>query len=350
MMKLPTFFPGRIGVACLALILSILPTQANDRVEVDPMRDYLFECRLNGFSQADYQAAVNLTLAQFEHFAGRELKPGEKGKVGLKVFTSSGPGLSTPLPLVRSVINALVERGYAREDIIIVDMFERRLREAGFLPRLSQGGHDFEGSPVVALEGGEHYVPEWFYDSPLPSREVGSPARHFDVGDYQPDPEERKSFLPVPLFLGVDFWINLPMVADNQAFGLSGAIANATLWNISNSNRFLESPANAPVAMAEIAAIPELTETWLLTMLTLEHYQFMGGPRYNAGYSRGEPALWTSANPVILDFLMWRRINAWRERLSLPLIEPEPLFLEYCRSLGLGEYDPSRLKLVPLHP
>ncbi|NJK61245.1 MAG: DUF362 domain-containing protein, partial [Oscillatoriales cyanobacterium SM2_1_8] len=138
--------------------------------------------------------------------------------------------------------------------------------------------------PVRPLDSSNLVSANWFYDSPLPA-EIPSrwgsilfPNRIAEATD----PERRKSFLPADLLTAVDFWINLPVGVDLPAVGISGALANATLWNITNRDRFFVSPANAPVAMAEIAAIPELEAHLAVTILSLEAFQFIGGPPFNA--------------------------------------------------------------------
>ena len=175
----------------------------------------------------------------------------------------------------------------------------------------------------------EEENPSWFYESPLPSQ------------------KGRKSFLPTPLFLEVDFWINLPMVADHPTLGLSGALANASLWNISNNQRFLASLTNAAVCIAEVSATPELREKWIFTLLTLEVYQYIGGLHFYSHYTCSEPILFMSTNPVILDFLMYKRLNFARKFHDFPLI-PEPLFLDYSERIGLGTRDPRQIKIIHL--
>ena len=43
-----------------------------------------------------------------------------------------------------------------------------------------------------------------------------------------------------------------------------------------------------------MSAIPELRQTWLFTIASLEHYQFIGGPFFNSLYTRSEPIVWLS--------------------------------------------------------
>ena len=81
----------------------------------------------------------------------------------------------------------------------------------------------------------------------------------------------------MPLLFGCDFWINLAVCMDDPILGLDGALANASIWNVSNQWRFLLEPSTASVAVAEILAIPEVNERLIVSILSLESYQFIGG-------------------------------------------------------------------------
>ncbi len=291
---------------------------------------------LSEFDLPEYSREVESLIGQFEEALGQRLVPGEKGKVGLKIYSDSGPGLATPIPLVQAVIKALEDRGYEKENIFLVGLNTLRLRFTGFLPSLITGYSPFEGHPVFILESGEFYDPGWFYDSPLPSR--FDPVFLANRGEDQTDQLEsnRRSFLATPLFLEADFWINLPVYTDHPTLGVNGALVNATLWNASNTARFLQSPRNAPAAVAEMSAIPELRQTWLFTIASLQQYQFIGGPSYNSLYTVSDQEVWLSADPVALDTLMLDKINAHRQRWGFPVIDEEIRTLEFAEVLNVG--------------
>ena len=229
-------------------------------------------------------------------------------------------------------------------------MSEKSLRKSGYLPPFRRGNDAWEGSPVLALDSGKFYSEKWFYENPMPSREAFLP----DATSWDAPENDRKSFLPVPLMFDADFWISLPVAADSPALGVSGALANATLWNVSNQRRFLENPANAAVAAVSIATIPEFRATFELTLLSLEKYQFIGGPNFYAEYTASEKRLWLSANPVILDYLLWQRMNAQRVKRGFEPILPEPPVLSMASkssaSLGSCVSEDITLVKVPAEP
>ncbi|MEZ5275855.1 MAG: DUF362 domain-containing protein [Opitutaceae bacterium] len=308
----------------------------------------IWEVTVREFSPTEYDLSVEAIIAAFEESTGRRLVPGAKGRVGLKVYSDSGPGISTPLSLVRAVASALERRGFSREQLFIIDLDGPRLRSAGFLPPLSQGGGRFAGIPVIALTDGDHYDPIWFYDNPLP------PPNRSLLMDEAPEREvsedERKSLLAVPLLLDVDFWINLPSYTDHPVLGVNGALVNATLWNASNTMRFFRSPANAPAAVAEMAAIPELKDGWVFTLVSLERFQFIGGPIFNSLYTLQEPRIWLSRNPVMLDALMTERIDEGRRRAGFRPLPPGLRVLSYAEQIGLGTADTSLARWRKVEP
>jgi len=250
------------------------------------------------------------------------------------------------------VIGVLEARGFGRESIIIVDYSAHQLRQAGIMPLLSSDLGDFEGCQVYALDSEQYYDVDWFYDSPLPPSMSQEPQLLGDFGrgtnSLEEQVKERKSFLAAPLLFDVDFWVNLAVGVDDQALGVDGALANATLWNVSNSQRFLGNEATASAAVAEIAAIPELSERMVLHFVSLDRYQYIGGPRFKSRYSRSEPLLWMSSDPVAIDRLLYDRMNEHRLLDGFPEITPLPRQFPFAASLGLGLYQRSEIQVQRL--
>jgi len=351
--------PSVRTLRCLAALAAAAPFAAGAAAPAKPEpapRQPVYEFQLHDFTDADYRYAVEQLIAEFEQRTAHKFKPGAKHKVGLKIYADSGPGLATPFPLVRAVIAALEARGYKPGEIFLVGLNPLRLRLTGFLPSFATGEQPFPEQPMYVLESGKFYDPTWFYDSPLPSHfnpvtndravEVAANGKNTTTTE-----EDRKSFLATPLFLDADFWINLPVYTDHPVLGVNGALVNATLWNASNTYRFFKSPATAPAAVAEMAAIPELREGWALTITSLQLYQFIGGPYFNSLYTVSEPKLWLSADPVVLDALMLDRLNAARKRTGFdPIDTEEARMLDFAAQLGVGSRDTATVPWVKVGP
>ncbi len=336
--------PNRAAPATMA------PAPGTAGVKAGTPTEPVWEARLAAFDEPTYERQVEKMIATFEQATGKKLVPGPKKKVGLKIYADSGPGLATPVPLVKGVINALKRRGFEHENIFLVGLNALRLRMTGYLPSLVSGHTPFFGNPVYVLESGRFYDPLWFYDSPLPQRFDPILAEQQTKG-VSPDStkdQDRKSFLATPLFLDADFWINLPVYSDHPTLGINGALVNATLWNASNTARFFRSPANAPAAVAEMSAIPELRQTWMFTIASLQHYQFIGGPFFNSLYTRSEPLLWLSNDPVMMDALARDRINAFRKKEGFVPVDEEIRTLEFAETLGVGSTKTKLVKMIPV--
>lgn len=315
------------------------PTQ--EEIDTYGPLDRIWLAKVQEFDDSSYQKAVRQLVAGFEEIAGKRLEPGEKRRVGLKVYTNSGAGLRTPPKLVNALIDFLVSRGYKRQELFVIDLDTDSLWRSGFISSRADRVKEYNGVPVYALDEGRFYDANWFYDSPLPSQYL-SPIQLKNEGGYDYDAkmqDDRKSFLPVPLLLDVDFWVNLPVVSDHPDLGINGTLANATLWNVSNQFRFMSNMAGASAAIAEIAAIPELRRGLVFSIVSLEKLQFMGGPVFNQNYVRSYNEIYLSCNPVALDRIFLEKLNRARETMGFRAISPIPPVFEYARSLNLGDFE-----------
>jgi hypothetical protein len=299
----------------------------------------LLRWELSDYSKASYESGVDALLKNFESRTGQLLRPGELKKVGLKVYTASGAGLATPKNLVEGVIGQLRRRGFESDQIFLLDQNERNLRAAGYLPPLSQRRSDYEGIPVYALESDSLTHPDWFYESPLPS---------FPLGGSNGE-DDRKSFLPYPLVAEVDFWINLPVVVDCPGVEISGSLTNVSIWNVLNHQRFLADKSSTPVATTEIAAIPELKQKCILTLLSLERYQYIGGPSFHSLYTASDPELCLASNMVLLDYYMTLKMNELRRLHRFKEIPLDSPIFQYGKTLGLGDYEPETTRIIKVN-
>jgi hypothetical protein len=250
--------------------------------------------------------------------------------------------------LVNAIISALERRGFEGKNIIIVGLTQAGLRQAGFLPQQDSANPQFEGHPVYVLETGKYYRKGWFYDSPLSTAfNSGSASKLTEQGaDSSSDTVPGTSDLNVPLASQTDFWINLPVYTDDSVLGVNGALVNATLWNASNTARFLNSPNFGPAAVAEMSAIPELKETCVFTLTSLQTYQFFDGPSFDSRYTASEPLLLLSADPVMLDSLMRNRINGIRRQNGLPAISDKIRTLEDAETIGCGSAQTKSARII----
>lgn len=348
-----TIRPGRFAVWLgLILVAALMMPSLRAQAVTKPRapREPVWQARLARFDDLNYDRAVEALFSRYEAATHHRLAPGPKKRVGLKVYTDSGPGLATPIFMVKAVIGALERRGFENRNIFLVGLNQMRLRMTHYLPSLVTGKTPFAGNPIYVLESNRYYDPVWFYDSPLPERFDYILARQQtqDVPNNSTTDEDRKSFLATPLFLDADFWINLPVYTDHPTLGVNGALVNATLWNASNTARFFHSPANAPAAVAEMSAIPELRETWVFTLASLEIYQYIGGPFFNSRYTASEPIVWLSADPVMMDALMRERMNHWRRIDGFEDISDDIRTLEFAETLGVGSTHVKNAILVPV--
>ena len=302
-------------------------------------KSIVLEFSLANFEHA-YFEAVDQLLLEHEKINNQGLVPGSTQRVALKVNTRAGEGLSTPLNLVRATIASLESRGFERDSIFIIDYSGLNLKNAGFCTEEKDDTFYFEGCPVLALSSLKHYESDWYYDSPIPPLLKDRPFKQsydYLISDYEEAPQFRKSFLPIPLLFEVDFWINLVVGLEDPTLGVDGALANASLWNVSNHLRFFANQSTAAVAVAEILAIPELNQHLKLHFVALEEFQFIGGPSYNSLYSSVEPKLWMSSDPVALDRLLVDLMNRERRENGFNELPAPNLQLTYASKMGLGE-------------
>jgi hypothetical protein len=133
------------------------------------------------------------------------------------------------------------------------------------------------------------------------------------------------------------FWINLAVCEDSLNIGIDGAATNMSTGAISNHHRFLEKPTLAPAAVTEILAIPEIWEKRTYSIVDLSKFQFAGGGQFDAEFLGHESTLLLSENPLSVDQIALKALNAKRKQKGFTeRLSDELLLFKYGKELGLS--------------
>ena len=335
-----------IKINYLAIFFTVLLNSIN-LFAITDNESLVWEIKLKDFDDS-YNYSVKKLILAYEKISGSFFTPESYRNIALKIDTKSGPGLSTPKNLINAFIIFLEERGYDKESIILVDFSKNDLEEAGICNNTDNNIMAFNGCKVIALDTNLYYENDWYYESPVPpllkDKYINNNFFNGIIG-YKDELFHRKSFLPIPLLFDVDIWINLAICVDHPITGIGGVLENASLSNVSNSSRFYENDITAAHAIAEILAIPEMKNKLLLSFVSFENFQFIGGPKFNSYYTRSEPLLIMSDDPVALDYINLKKINRERRKNGFEEIMEPSLLLEYSEQIGLGSTRANKILL-----
>ncbi len=244
------------------------------------------------------------------------VRPGNR--VGLKVNTLGGRGMSTNVQLVESLCERLQGAGIKANDIIIWDRDTAELERVGF--RISDTGNRVQcfGTDRVG------------YEDELSSR--GS------VG----------SRLSKILTRRCDVLINVPLLKDHDSAGVTAALKNM-YGVIHNPNKLHPNGCNPYIA--DLNMLPAIRTKMRLTICDATTACFEGGPGFKPQYSWKENSLLLSQDPVSLDQTAWQLIERKRAEKRLKTLEADgrpPRYIATAADAqhGLGTNDPGRIQLL----
>jgi len=242
--------------------------------------------------------------------------PGEK--VGLKVNTLGGRGISTNVELVAAICGRLQEAGIKPGDIVIWDRDSAELQRAGF--HLAIGGDRVQcyGTNQVGYE-----------------QELSA---YGSVG----------SLLSKILTQRSNVLINLPVLKDHDGAGVTIALKNM-YGVIHNPNKYHPNGCNPYVA--DLNMLPEIRSRLRLTICDATTAMYEGGPGYKPEHNWNANALLASQDPVALDHTGWQIIERKRAEKGLKTLEAEERAPRYIATAAdaehhLGTNDPNEISLV----
>jgi uncharacterized protein (DUF362 family) len=244
------------------------------------------------------------------------VRPGER--VGLKVNTIGGRGMSTNVELVEAICNRLQEAGTKASDIVIWDRDTDEMERVGF--------RAFTAANRVQCFGTDRVG----YEEEL--------ASYGSIG----------SRLSKILTQRCDVLINVPLLKDHEGAGVTIALKNM-YGVIHNPNKCHPNGCNPYVA--DLNMLPAIRTKMRLTICDATTACFEGGPGFKPQYAWKENGLIVSQDPVALDQTGWHIIERKRAEKGLKTLEADGRAPRYIATAAdaqhrLGTNDPQRIALV----
>jgi uncharacterized protein (DUF362 family) len=255
------------------------------------------------------RAVAKLTGHSTPALAWKSLfSPGEK--IGIKLSCLPGKPLSSSYGLVMAIVDSLRSSGIAARDIYIWERTGRELERAGF--RVGQPGVRIVGTDSFSHGDGYSDAIEF----------AGSVGTRFSR-----------------IMEHVDALINVPVLKDHDLSGVSISMKNF-YGAIYNPNKFHRN--NCDPYIAELCTHPLIKRKQRLIVCDASRVQVNNGPAFYPRYAWEYGGILVSRDPVALDYLGWRIIEARRKELNLPslkAVKREPAYIQTAARLKLGVID-----------
>ena len=267
--------------------------------------------------------------------------------VGLKVCVNGAPLFSTHPAIVEAIAAGLREAGVPPQNIVVWDRQEGQLLLAGYRKR--SGTYRLEWSennydPQVALTSpvaGQLIYGDLLFVSlhgPNPSAELQlAPKRTLSMN------LSNESHVSNVLSREVTKVINLPVLDDNAYCGLSGALFNMTVQNVDNWRRLVQVPGRGDPYIPEMYADPRISSKVALTIMDGLIALYAGGPTGDPNYAIHLGALFASKDPVAIDALALKYLDAWRLGAKMNTATKLANYVNSASQLQLGNSDLARI-------
>lgn len=239
-------------------------------------------------------------------------------RIGIKVNTLGGRGLSSNAAVVDAICERLQEAGIRPPGIVIWDRSTTELERAGFPIRT--GGNQVQcfGTDRVGYEDG------FAQFGSVDTRISKIVTRYCDA------------------------LINVPVLKDHDGAGVTIALKNM-YGAICNPNKF--HPDGCNPFIADVNMLPELRGKLRLVVCDATTASYHGGPAFKPEFTWQHNALIVARDPVALDTIGWQIIERKRAQHGLKTLAQEDRAPRYLATaaddrhrLGIG--DPSRITFI----
>jgi uncharacterized protein (DUF362 family) len=246
--------------------------------------------------------------------------------VGIKVFSAPGANSGTRPAVVAAVVEGLLAAGVAPKHIVVWDKKTTDLRLAGFYELAKRYGIRVAGSAQVG------YDEKAFYDTPLPGTLIWGDLEFGKKGENI----GRKSFVTKLLTQDVSKIINITPLLNHDLAGVTGNLYSLAMDSVDNTVRFESDAEHLAQAVPEIYRITNLCDHVALNITDALICQYEGEERGLLHYSTVLNQLRFSRDPVALDLLSLKDLEAQRRAANAPTVKPNPDLYENAALLWLG--------------
>ena len=273
-----------------------------------------------------------------------------KDKIGIKVNAAGGRNFATRLGVVRAIIDGLEQAGVNSKNVIVWDRDLGELREAGF-----------ESKRLGAQVRGIDPPRGWDRTAPFAAPSLGKliwgdllfVERNKKIPgkpNSESDQLSSTSHFSKIVTKDVTKIINVPTLTDELGCGVAGAFYNIGVRNLDNWRRFVGSGMSAADSIPEIYDDPNIGPKVVIHILDGLVAQYAGGPEGNPNYAFPHSTIYASTDPVAIDAVAARNIDAWRKMAKLPPIARRLEWLSVAEQMGIGVADSNRISLVAVTP
>lgn len=272
---------------------------------------------------------------------GSMISPNDK--VGIKISAAGGELFTTHHDIVTAIVDGLVAAGHSRSSIIVWDRSLQKTKEAGY----KAGADGFQLKNITPRDG---YDVKATFTAPLLGNLVWGDVDYIsDGGKSVPlsDTENTSntSHFARVLVNDVTKVINVPVMSNSTTNGIAGCLYNMTIPNVDNWRRFAQGTGFGAESIAIIYANPVISQKVVFNLMDGLTAQYAGGPQSQPNFALHHATLYASKDPVALDAVALKRLEAWRTNKAVPPIGRLASYVQTATTVGLGNSDMSRIEV-----
>ena len=264
-------------------------------------------------------------------------------KVGIKISAAGGELFTTHHDIVAAIVDCLVAAGHSRGSIIVWDRSLEGTKGAGY--KASSDG--FQLKSIAPRNG---YDPKATVTAPLLGKLVWGDVDYIsDGGKSVPlsDTENTSNVSHFSRILTTDVTkvINVPVMSNSTMNGIAGCLYNMTIPNIDNWRRFSQGTPFGAESIAMIYSNPVISQKVVLNIMDGLLAEYGGGPASQPNFAFSHATLYASKDPVALDTVALKQLEAWRAKEAFPPIGRLASYVQTATAVGLGNSDMSRIEV-----